>query len=87
MPACPCEGQVRSGEYTKLPLLISLPLIMLLAFCRLRPVSLVRSVDRRSFTLGVPVAGQVLILSPDPNMVRSLTTETILSATVLSGGE
>jgi hypothetical protein len=50
---------------------------MLLAFYRLRPVFLVGSVDRRSFTPGVPGVG----------MARSLSVETISSATVLSGGE
>lgn len=48
-----------------LPLLIALPIILVLAFYRLRPVSLVLSVDRRAFTPGVPGEGKVLILSLD----------------------
>jgi len=60
-----------------LPLLIALPLILLLAFYRLRPVSLVLSVDRRSFTPGVPGEGKVLILSLDLNKAARVTLEVL----------
>jgi flagellar hook assembly protein FlgD len=45
-----------------LPLLLVLPLLFLLVFYRLRPVSLVLSVDRRSFSPGVPGEGKALVL-------------------------
>ena len=58
-----------------LPLLVALPLILLLAFYRLRPVSLVLSVDRRSFTPGVPGEGKVLILSLELSKPAHTTLE------------
>lgn len=60
-----------------LPLLIALPLVLLLAFYRLRPVSLVLSVDRRSFTPGVPGEGKVLILSLDLSKASRVTLEVL----------
>jgi len=60
-----------------LPLLIALPMILLLAFYRLRPVSLVLSVDRRSFTPGVPGEGKVLILSLDLSKASRATLEVL----------
>jgi flagellar hook assembly protein FlgD len=60
-----------------LPLLVALPFILLLAFYRLRPVSLVLSVDRRSFTPGVPGEGKVLILSLDLNKAARATLEVL----------
>jgi hypothetical protein len=60
-----------------LPLLVALPLILLLAFYRLRPVSLVLSVDRRSFTPGVPGEGKVLILSLDLSKAARATLEVL----------
>jgi flagellar hook assembly protein FlgD len=60
-----------------LPLLIALPMILLLAFYRLRPVSLVLSVDRRSFTPGVPGEGKVLILSLDLSKASRTTLEVL----------
>jgi flagellar hook assembly protein FlgD len=60
-----------------LPLLIVLPMILLLAFYRLRPVSLVLSVDRRSFTPGVPGEGKVLILSLDLSKASRTTLEVL----------
>jgi flagellar hook assembly protein FlgD len=60
-----------------LPVLIALPVILLLAFYRLRPVSLVLSVDRRSFTPGVPGEGKVLILSLDLSKASRTTLEVL----------
>jgi flagellar hook assembly protein FlgD len=60
-----------------LPLLVALPMILLLAFYRLRPVSLVLSVDRRSFTPGVPGEGKVLILSLDLSKASRTTLEVL----------
>jgi len=60
-----------------LPLLIALPMILLLAFYRLRPVSLVLSVDRRSFTPGVPGEGKVLILSLELSKASRTTLEVL----------
>ncbi len=60
-----------------LPLLAALPLILLLTFYRLRPVSLVLSVDRRSFTPGVPGEGKVLILSLDLSKPARTTLEVL----------
>jgi flagellar hook assembly protein FlgD len=60
-----------------LPLLIALPFVLLLAFYRLRPVSLVLSVDRRSFTPGVPGEGKVLILSLDLSKASRVTLEVL----------
>lgn len=60
-----------------LPLLVALPLIVFLAFYRLRPVSLVLSVDRRSFTPGVPGEGKVLILSLDLSKAARVTLEVL----------
>jgi hypothetical protein len=60
-----------------LPLLVALPMILLLAFYRLRPVSLVLSVERRSFTPGVPGEGKVLILSLDLSKASRTTLEVL----------
>ena len=60
-----------------IPLLIALPLLLLLGFYRLRPVSLVLSVDRRTFTPGVPGEGKVLILSLDLNKSSRATLEVL----------
>jgi flagellar hook assembly protein FlgD len=60
-----------------IPLLIALPLLLLLGFYRLRPVSLVLSVDRRSFTPGVPGEGKVLILSLDLSKSSRATLEVL----------
>ncbi len=60
-----------------LPLLIALPMILLLAFNRLRPVSLVLSVDRRSFTPGVPGEGKALVLSLDLSKASRVTLEVL----------
>jgi flagellar hook assembly protein FlgD len=80
-----------------LPLLMALPLILLLAFYRLRPVSLILSVDRRAFAPGVPGEGKVLILSLDLSKAARVSLEvldqhgrpmaTILSNRRRSGGE
>jgi flagellar hook assembly protein FlgD len=59
------------------PLLIVLPIVLLLAFYGLRPVSLVLSVDRRSFTPGVPGEGKVLILSLDLSKPARTTLEVL----------
>jgi hypothetical protein len=59
------------------PLLIALPIILLFAFYNLRPVSLVLSVDRRSFTPGVPGEGKVLILSLDLSKPARTTVEVL----------
>jgi len=59
------------------PLLIALPIILILAFYRLRPVSLVLSVDRRAFTPGVPGEGKVLILSLDVSKPARATLEVL----------
>ncbi|UCC87515.1 MAG: hypothetical protein JSV81_22090 [Anaerolineales bacterium] len=59
------------------PLLIALPIILFLAFYNLRPVSLVLSVDRRSFTPGVPGEGKVLILSLDLSKPARTTLEVL----------
>jgi flagellar hook assembly protein FlgD len=73
-----------------LPLLLLLPLILLLAFHRLRPVALVLSVDRRAFTPGVPGEGKVLVLSLDLSKGARVTLEVLDQygrplATVLRG--
>jgi flagellar hook assembly protein FlgD len=60
-----------------IPLLIVLPIVLLLAFYGLRPVSLVLSVDRRSFTPGVPGEGKVLILSLDLSKPARTTLEVL----------
>ncbi|GAB4535618.1 MAG: hypothetical protein Kow0063_20090 [Anaerolineae bacterium] len=60
-----------------LPLLIALPFVLLLAFYRLQPVSLVLSVDRRSFTPGVPGEGKVLIVSLDLSKASRVTLEVL----------
>jgi flagellar hook assembly protein FlgD len=60
-----------------LPLLLALPLILLLAFYRLRPVSLVLSVDRRSFAPGLPGEGKVLVLSLDLSKAARVTLEVL----------
>jgi flagellar hook assembly protein FlgD len=60
-----------------LPLLLLLPLILLLAFYRLRPVALVLSVDRRAFAPGVPGEGKVLVLSLDLSKSARVTLEVL----------
>lgn len=59
------------------PLLIALPIILVLAFYYLRPVSLVLSVDRRAFTPGVPGEGKVLTLSLDLSKPARTTLEVL----------
>jgi hypothetical protein len=60
-----------------LPALLVLPLILLLVFYRLRPVSLVLSVDRRSFTPGLPEEGKVLVLSLELSRPARVTLEVL----------
>ncbi len=60
-----------------LPLLLALPFILLLVFYRMRPVSLVLSVDRRSFTPGLPEEGRVLVLSLHLSKSARVTVEVL----------
>lgn len=59
------------------PLLIALPIILVLAFYTMRPVSLVLSVDRRAFTPGVPGEGKALILSLNLSKPARTTLEVL----------
>jgi flagellar hook assembly protein FlgD len=59
------------------PLLIALPIILVLAFYYMRPVSLVLSVDRRAFTPGVPGEGKALILSLNLSKPARTTLEVL----------
>ncbi len=59
------------------PLLIALPLILLLGFYLLRPVSLELTVDRQAFTPGLPEEGKVLILAVDLSKAARITLEVL----------
>jgi flagellar hook assembly protein FlgD len=79
-PARGVERLARNLPYMPslaVPLLIALPIILVLAFYHLRPVSLVLSVDRRAFTPGVPGEGKALILSLNLSKPARTTLEVL----------
>ncbi|MFQ5611206.1 MAG: FlgD immunoglobulin-like domain containing protein [Anaerolineae bacterium] len=60
-----------------IPILISLPLLILLGYYLTRPVSLVLASDQNSFTPGLPEEGKVLILSISLSKASRATIEVL----------